>query len=455
MEVDGPHTNSSELTFLEGFRATFYVVTPSETYFEKMSEVPNYITAAIPHFFILISLEMMILYQKGNELRINDKITSIGAGMYSQVLELAGLKSIEFTLYVYIYNHYRVYEMEWNSIWTWIFMALAYDCLYYWFHRLAHEVNILWNTHQTHHSSEDYVLTTALRQSAFQTYASFSFYLPAALLIPPSSFMVHRQLNLLYQFWIHTELVDSLGPLEYILNTPSHHRVHHGRNPYCIDKNYAAVLIIWDRMFGTFQPEKKDEKVVYGLVHPIDTFDSNAIQVSHYMSFWKRLQQHETIGNKLRFIFCGPGWSPGTPRLGNPEDLPKIVYPVKVYNPDVSDWLSAYTMLHFLVAVSIFSQATFLHSSLPTSAIISSSIFILSSLTCFGYLFDKRPFALFTELSRCVLSSSFMIMYFFDVSKNMRIPEIILAAVIGLFLLSAVMWIVRMLSSADSKRKSL
>lgn len=110
------------------------------------------------------------------------------------------------------------------------------------------------------------------------------FYLPLALFVRPSIFMVHSHLNLLYQFWIHTEVVDSLGPLEYILNTPSHHRVHHGRNPYCIDKNYAGVLIIWDRMFGTFESEKKDEQIAYGLVHPVNSFDPIYIQVRRKFS---------------------------------------------------------------------------------------------------------------------------------------------------------------------------
>lgn len=344
--------------------------------------------------------------------------------------------------------------MRWDSIWTWILMALAYDFLYYWFHRMAHEVNLFWNTHQTHHSSEDYVLTTALRQSAFQTYASFVFYLPAALFIPPSAYVVHRQLNLLYQFWIHTELIDSIGPLEYILNTPSHHRVHHGRNPYCIDKNYAAVLIIWDRMFGTFQPELKEEKVVYGLVHNVNTFDSNSIQISHYVDFWKQFKQHETIGNKLRFLFYGPGWSPGKSRRGDFQEIPKIEYPVKVYNPDISNWLTAYTFVHFLLAVSIFSQATFLHLTLPTSAVVGSSIFILMSLTCFGYLFDKRSFAEFAELLRCTFSSVFMMLYFSSVSKYLKIPEIALAIVIGIFLVSSISWSVIILSLTSKKEKS-
>lgn len=161
------------------------------------------------------------------------------------------------------------------------------------------------------------------------------FYLPFALCVPPSAYVVHKQLNLLYQFWIHTEVIDRLGPLEWILNTPSHHRVHHGRNPYCIDKNYgrsfflfwtfskcnvtAGVLIIWDRMFGTFTPES--EKVVYGLVHPLNSWNPLWGQFHHAYYILSNIGSKD---NLLSFLFKGPGWSPGKPRLGDIKDLPEV-----------------------------------------------------------------------------------------------------------------------------------
>merc|ERR1719347_1355456 len=170
-----------------------------------------------------------------------------------------------FTAYQYVHINYSLYQLPWDSPITWIFAGLGIDFCYYWVHRAAHEVNLLWAAHQVHHSSEEYNLTTALRQSAFQSIGSVPFYLPLALFIPPSQALVHKELNLLFQFWIHTELVTHLGPLELVLNTASHHRVHHGANRYCLDKNYAGVLIIWDRMFGTFESER-DSDIVYGLV---------------------------------------------------------------------------------------------------------------------------------------------------------------------------------------------
>jgi len=136
---------------------------------------------------------------------------------------------------------------------TWVVMFVVVDFCYYWFHRLAHEWNWSWASHSVHHSSEEYNLSTALRQGTFQPLCSWLFFLPLALIgFSPRLFSIHVQFNTLYQFWIHTKLLPKLGWLEYIINTPSQHRVHHGRNPYCIDKNYAGTLCIWDRMFGTF-----------------------------------------------------------------------------------------------------------------------------------------------------------------------------------------------------------
>ena len=141
------------------------------------------------------------------------------------------------------------------------------------------EVNLFWATHQVHHSAENFNFSTALRQGVLQKFLAIGFYLPMILILPPPIFFIHVQMNLLFQWWVHTEIISNIGPLEFIFNTPSHHRVHHGRNPYCIDKNYGGVLIIWDRLFGTFAAERQDEEIAYGLVHSSFSFDPLKIQV--------------------------------------------------------------------------------------------------------------------------------------------------------------------------------
>uniref|UniRef100_A0A4W3HZD2 Transmembrane protein 195 n=1 Tax=Callorhinchus milii TaxID=7868 RepID=A0A4W3HZD2_CALMI len=313
----------SNLSLSQGFRLMFYALTPNETMFKEIEEVPDYVDQATPYFVGLMIIELVVTWLKEGQgaYRVNDALTSISAGVLSRLPYLLG-QSFELAAYIYIWENCRLFFLPWDSVWTWCLAFLGVDVAYYWLHRLSHEVNIFWSGHQVHHSSEDYNLTTALRQSVLQKYFTWFFNLPMAFFIPPSVFIVHLQFNLLYQFWIHTEIIGNLGPLELILNTPSHHRVHHGRNQYCIDKNYAGTLIIWDRIFGTFEPES--EKVIYGLTHPINAFEPFWVQLHHLLYIWKTFWATPGISNKLSVVFKGPGWEPGKPRLGCPDDLPKV-----------------------------------------------------------------------------------------------------------------------------------
>uniref|UniRef100_A0A8C0FTQ0 Alkylglycerol monooxygenase n=1 Tax=Bubo bubo TaxID=30461 RepID=A0A8C0FTQ0_BUBBB len=277
----------------------------------------------IPFFIAFIGLEFAVSWVQKRKLsgRINDGISSLSLGILSRLPDVL-FRSVDLISYIYVWNNYRLFELPWDSPWTWYLTFLGVDFAYYCFHRISHEVNILWAAHQIHHSSEDYNLFTALRQSVLQKYTSWIFNLPMALFIPPSVFAVHLQFNLLYQFWIHTEVISNLGPLEWILNTPSHHRVHHGRNPYCIDKNYGGTLIIWDRIFGTFEAE--DAEVVYGLTHPVNSFDPIMLQLRPLAHIWNTFWATPGFCNKLSVIFKGPGWGPGKPRLGLPEEIPVV-----------------------------------------------------------------------------------------------------------------------------------
>ncbi|CAL8095153.1 unnamed protein product [Orchesella dallaii] len=211
-------------------------------------------------------------------------------------------------------------------------------------------MNFLWAHHQVHHSSEDYNLTTAVRQPGFQVWFIWAFYIPLALFIPPPIFMIHQQFNLLFQFWIHTEIIESLGPLEWILNTPKHHRIHHGSNRYCLDKNYAGWLIIWDKLFGTFEKEKLGEEIKYGLVEDVKSFNPFWLQIFYVSKTWNRIKEYDSWNDKLGVLFKGPGWSPGKPRLGDLNEVP--IYSTKeVYDVKVSAWKNTYVVAHFLVSL--------------------------------------------------------------------------------------------------------
>ena len=222
-----------------------------------------------------------------------------------------------------------------SSVWMGAFVLT--DFAYYWAHRTSHEVNLLWIGHSVHHQSEDYNLGVALRQSVLQKVLLMWVYWPlAALGFPPEMFLTSMAINLLYQFWIHTELIDRMGPLEWVLNTPSHHRVHHGRNPEYIDRNHAGVFIIWDRMFGTFQEEIV--KPTYGVTRPTDSFNPVYAQWKPVADLWRDLRAIPGWLDRVRFLFAPPGWYPES--VGGSQSAPDITGEEVKFNPRPSNALA-------------------------------------------------------------------------------------------------------------------
>ena len=396
-----PSDAGMELSW-ESLGRMFYLVEPSSTMFDKLEDVPNYVQLSSLYYglFPLVEIATGCLFHGLDAFRVNDTVCSLSAGIASMIFGLLH-KSLELVMYAWVYDRFHVVDLDPHSMWVWAFTFIAVDFCYYWFHRCAHEINFMWGAHQVHHSSEYYNITTALRQSIVQGYTSGFFYLPFALVIPPSMFAVHKHLNSLYQLWIHTECIGTLGPLEYILNTPSHHRVHHGRNRYCIDKNYAGTLIVWDRLFGTFA--KESEQVVYGLVHPINTFDVWYVQFHHYKSMFSSLCSATDWRQFSSILLCGPGWSEGTGRLGSLEHVPDIRAPQLRHDPPLPWSLNVYVALHSVVIVLCFMvlmACSGVFSPWLTSIL---AVFSLLSLTSFGALLDRKPVAFVLEVWRILL----------------------------------------------------
>lgn len=385
-----------------GVRSLFAMLTPNESSFEKVEDVPHYVDQATPFFIGLMVLELVVaLLKRGPSLgSIKDGLTSISAGMVSR-LPMLFMRGCELSTYMYVWDQYRLVELPWDSSWTWWFTFLGVDFCYYWVHRFAHEVSFIWAAHQVHHSSEYYNLTTALRQSLTQQFTSWIFYLPLALVAPPSLFAAHIQLNLLYQFWIHTELIRDLGPLEWIFNTPKHHRVHHGRNLYCIDKNYGGILIIWDRLFGTFAPES--DKVVYGLVFPIKSFEILRVQLHYYRYLWKKSKTFKTINDKVSTFLKGPSWRPGKPRLGDHANNPKITGKEVPFNTGWTMHLQVYVVVHFMLLVKIYDELFGNVMMLSQLTVLGMTCYVMLTLTSMGYIMDQRPAAAVMETLRCVI----------------------------------------------------
>lgn len=262
---------------------------------------------AIPAFFVLMAVEWAMLAgttHVGYERR--DTIASLAMGTVNVVIS-AFTKVAHFLLLALV-GRWALFDIEpsWSS---WLVLLVLGDLCYYWFHRLSHDVRFLWAAHVNHHSSERYNLSTALRQSWTTPFTLMLFYWPLALLgFPPGMIIAGIAINTLYQFWIHTELIDRVGRLETVLNTASHHRVHHGTNVQYLDRNHGGILIVWDKLFGTFTPE--GEPVRYGLTRNIRTFNLVRIAFHEWEAMWRDVRRATTWRERLGYILAPPGWSP-------------------------------------------------------------------------------------------------------------------------------------------------
>src|ERR1700733_5274013 len=233
----------------------------------------KYVALEIPFFILMMGVEGALARRNpGLRYRFADSITNLSCGIGQQVLE-PFLRTLGLATYILLYAKLRVFTVPASSIVGWVALLLGVDFFYYVFHRASHRVNVFWAAHVVHHQSEEFNLSVALRQSWIEIVVSWVFYLPLAIVgFSPAAFVAMSTLNTLYQFWIHTRLVKRLpAPFDWVLNTASHHRVHHGVNPKYIDTNYAGIFILWDRLFGTFQVE--EEEPVYGTVKPLASFN--------------------------------------------------------------------------------------------------------------------------------------------------------------------------------------
>jgi alkylglycerol monooxygenase len=266
---------------------------------------------AIPVFFLLIALELWVARARGLSIyRLKDSLTSINIGLISEFTKAIG-GVISVVMFLLISKNFGAFEWDTKNPLTWISALILYDFCYYWVHRTGHEINIMWASHVVHHSSEEFNLSTALRQSSTGFLFRWMFYIPLALLgYPVQVFIVVGLIDFLYQYWVHTQLIGKLGWMEKVFVTPSNHRVHHGQNDYCIDKNYGGIFCIWDRMFGTYADERDDEKPVYGIRKPLESWNPLWANVHHYVQIWRQVKSTPDWRHKLMVLFAKPSWSP-------------------------------------------------------------------------------------------------------------------------------------------------
>ena len=270
---------------------------------------PAILFYAIPFFVLLLSIEAWFSYKENKDLyEKKDTWSSLALGV-GNVLTGFVTKALIFGLFTLLYK-YRLFTLDSSKWWVWVLLFFADDLSYYWFHRVSHHVNWFWASHVVHHSSQRYNLAAALRQTwTGNATGSFLFWAWMPLVgFHPLLVLFMQQISLIYQFWIHTETIKKLPAwFELIFNTPSHHRVHHGSDLKYLDKNHAGILIIWDRLFGTFKPE--EERPNYGLTRNVNTFNPVLVAFSEWKHLYNKMTSTRSVKDAFRYLIKPPGWS--------------------------------------------------------------------------------------------------------------------------------------------------
>lgn len=275
------------------------------------------VIVAIPVFVLFVAIEWIsaraLEAREPGGYLARDAVTSLVMGASSQLFWLAG-KIVGLVLYAAVWVHVAPWHLPADAWYTWVLAVVGTDFLYYWYHRAAHRIRLVWATHQAHHSSEYYTFATALRQK-WNNSGEIVAWLPLPLLgVPPWMVFTGFSISLVYQFFVHTERVGRLwAPIEYVFNTPSHHRVHHGSDPEYLDRNYGGILILWDRLFGTFRAETHRPR--YGLTTPVDSYNPFWLQLHEYVAIWRDVRAARSWRDRLGYALGPPGWAP---REGSP-----------------------------------------------------------------------------------------------------------------------------------------
>jgi len=385
---------------------------------------------AIPFFFLTIGIEMLVGYlNKKKYYSFNDGITNLNIGIGSQVVGLL-TKIVMLGAYSIVYKYLAVINIPISNPYVfaglWIATLIVFDCIYYWAHRFGHEWNVMWGAHIVHHQSNEFNLSVALRQSWIHSFLSFWMFLPLAIIGVPTEVLAGvTGFVTLFQYWIHTEAINKMPRwFEFIFNTPSHHRVHHATNPQYIDKNYAAVFIIWDRIFGTFEAEI--EKPVYGITVGHTSLDPIYANVHYYKEMALGAKKEKGFWNKFMIMFRGPAY------LGALIQDYYKAQPHKKHEP-VSMNMKIYVLIQFVVlAVALvlylleFSNLSWFYR------ITGLGMFILTIQSC-GYILENKTKLFPLEIIRLILAAVLLNAIYYEWYQVWFILTFILTLSVGSF----------------------
>ncbi len=388
---------------------------------------------AMPAFLLLVLLEKWYGWRKGKDtVQTMDMISSLTSGITNVTKDVLGL-SIAILSYQWLVSKVALVHIE-STIWLYIIAFIALDFMGYWSHRINHVYNIFWNNHLIHHSSEEFNLACALRQSISEIVKLFAiFLLPAALLgVPALVIAVVAPLHLFAQFWYHTQHINKMGWLEKVIVTPSHHRVHHAINKEYLDKNFGQIFIVWDKWFGTYQEELAAVPPVYGITRPVRTWNPIKINFQHVWLLMQDAWRTKSWKDKLRIWFMPTGWRPQDVAENYPVFKIDDPYHFEKYNPPASLLLKAWSWVQLgviLFFISYFFANIAVINQLDGAAIYVYGLFVFLSVYALTELMDRNPAAMYWEL----LKNAFGVYLFFSqedwfaISKYLNIaPYIIL-----------------------------
>ncbi len=366
-----------------------------------METYANALLYAIPFFILLLVIEIGYGYFIKNQMhKVLDTVSSISSGLTNVIKDSLGLAFIVIS-YPYLVEQLAVTEIK--ATWlVWLVAFVVMDFAGYWNHRLSHKINIFWNQHVIHHSSEEFNLACALRQPISNLIGYFSILLlPAALLgVPYEVIAILAPVHLFAQFWYHTQHIGKMGWVEKVLVTPSQHRVHHAINPEYIDKNLGQILCIWDRMFGTFQEELDDVPPQFGVLKQAATWNPVHINFQH---FWNMLKDAWRTGNywdKIRIWFMPTGWRPSDVKEKYPITIIEDVYHFKRYKTVASIRLKAYVIFQMLFSVLLLLFMFYSYSAIGFDGLLLFGAFVFVGIYGYSSLMDRSRVAVFIEVAR-------------------------------------------------------
>ena len=371
---------------------------------EAYVAVLNY---AIPFFIVLLLIEVVVAQRKkAHVIRSMDTLSSLSSGITNSIKDVLGLTVI---ILSYRWVESRVGLLNIEATWyTYIIAFVGIDFAAYWSHRLNHQVNYFWNHHIVHHSSEEFNLGCALRQTISSWFSlGFLFLFPTALLgVPPEVIAVVSPLHLFAQYWYHTRLIGKLGFLEKIIVTPSHHRVHHAINQEYLDKNLAAIFITWDKLFGTFQEELDDVPPVYGVKRPVRTWNPLLINFQHLWQLIKDAWHARSWWDKLRIWFMPTGWRPTDVATKYPIAVIEDVYAYQKYAPQTSSGLKWWSWTQWFVTSALMMYMFNSLSNLSFQAALFFGLFLIMTIFSYTMLMDRYRHALLVESIRGLVGLS-------------------------------------------------